>query len=105
DFLQSDWLEARILERRLPGIVGDIEDERPLWQQRATAAAQLTFHGDGDEGRALGFQHARQLALKVELRRRSAMKRRLFHHLACEVQENAAGTFVELSRVGIFEGK
>jgi len=52
EFVGRERLEARVLERRGAGVLGDVSSERPLRVERAYAAAQLFAVHQGDEGRA-----------------------------------------------------
>ena len=52
ELVGRERLEARVLERRSAGVLGDVLRERPLGLERTDAAAQLTTLRQGDEARA-----------------------------------------------------
>jgi len=97
--------KARIAKTRFERIVSDIGDERTMREHRASAAAQLAADAERDEGGALRREHPRKCALDVQTWRLSAIRGRLLHHLAGEIEKRLARARIDLCRMGIFKGK
>ena len=57
-FVRGQRRKARIAEPRFERVVGHIEYQGPVWQQRAAAAAQLTAAVQRHESGALGHERA-----------------------------------------------
>src|SRR3546814_92859 len=62
----GQWREAPVAERRLPGIVGHVRQQRAVRRHAADAAAQSSVEGQGDEAGPPSGERRRQAAAEPD---------------------------------------